>query len=542
MEISRRLHAPRRAGFLTIWALMSALVIGALSPAQAEITAFKQAVAEAAAKDNELAAFYRARDFAPMWTAKGGRDAQRRRAFLTAITKSAAAHGLPAGRYDPEVIKSGLRSVSTQRELGHLEVEMSRLFVRFAQDLSSGIVTPSKVDPSIVREVRRYSAETILSGFEKSSPAGFIRKLAPTSPEYLRLMKEKIRFEKLLGKGGWGATVSASKLEPGQSGDAVVALRNRLIAMGYLKRSASSSYDAAMQKAVQQFQLDHGLNPDGVAGKGTIAQINVPAQARLQSILVAMERERWFNGVERGKRHIWVNITDFRATIVDNGKVTFQTRSVVGKNTGDRRTPEFSDIMEHMVINPTWNVPRSIATKEYLPMLKKNPNAVGHLRLIDASGRTVSREGMDFTQYTTRNFPFDIKQPPSRRNALGLVKFMFPNRHNIYLHDTPAKNLFSREVRAFSHGCVRLADPFDFAYALLAKQVDDPEAYFKERLDTGRETVVPLETQVPVHLAYRTAITQPKGRINFRADVYGRDAKIFNALVKAGVVLRAVRG
>lgn len=520
-------------------AFVSTTILAA--PAQAEITAFKQAVAEEASKNKGIAAFYRARNFEPIWTKKGGKDAQRRKAFLQAIS-NASVHGLPEARYDANKFKAGLKNVKSQRDLGRLEVEMSRLFVRYSQDISRGILNPVKIDPGMVREVRRYGTQQILTAFTKSSPAGFIKKLAPKSPEYLRLTKEKLKLEKTLGRGGWGPTVQAKKLSPGATGNSVVALRNRLIAMGYMKRSSSQTFDVTMQKAVQQFQLNHGLNPDGVAGAGTIAQINVPTEGRLKSVMVAMERERWMNGVVRGKRHVWVNITDFHARIIDDGKVTFKTRSVVGKNTGDRRTPEFSDVMEHMVINPTWNVPRSIAVKEYLPMLKKNPNAVSHLRLVDASGRTVSRADKDFTQYTNRSFPYNIKQPPSRGNALGLVKFMFPNKHNIYLHDTPAKNLFSRESRAFSHGCVRLRDPQDFAFALLAKQVKDPEAYFKARLDTGRETVVPLEKTIPVHIVYRTAITEPKGRMNYRRDVYGRDAKIFAALSKAGVTLRAVRG
>ena len=198
--------------------------------------------------------------------------------------------------------------------------------------------------------------------------------------------------------------------------------------------------------------------------------------------------------------------------------------------------------MDHMVINPTWNVPRSIATKEYLPLLQQNPYAVGNLNLVDARGRIVSRDGIDFTQFDERTFPFDLKEPPSQGNALGLVKFMFPNRYNIYLHDTPAKNLFGREARAFSHGCIRLNDPFDFAYTLLRKQVRNPEAFFQEKLATRRETVVELEEHVPVHLVYRTAFTPAKGNIQFRNDVYGRDARIWSALERAGVSLRAVRG
>lgn len=526
----------------SVFALVSlALLISTwAAPVQAQVTAFMQSVAEAAARDRDIAEFYKANGYRPIWTDKGNKAKARRTALLKAV-QDAGAHGLPVARYSVDTLSINPRRVKSERELGRLEVEMSRLFLRYARDVQTGVLNPRKIDSGIVREVPYRSRTSLLKSFANSSPKGFIKKLPPRSAEYARLMKEKIRFEKLIGKGGWGPKVQAKALKPGQSNKAVVQMRNRLIAMGYLRRTNTSSYDTRMQQAVARFQRDHGLRADGVAGQGTMAEINVQPQTRLTQIVVAMERERWIN-MPLGKRHIWVNITDYHARIVDNGKTTFETRSVVGARALDRRTPEFSDVMEHMVINPTWNVPRSIAVKEYLPLLQKNPNAAGHLRLTNGRGQVVSRQGLDFTQFDESTFPFDLKQPPSRRNALGLVKFMFPNRHNIYLHDTPQKQLFGREARAFSHGCIRLNDPFDFAYELLSKQVRNPEAYFKERLATGRETVVPLEKQVPVHLVYRTAVTQPKGKINFRRDIYGRDAKIWKALKNAGVSLRALRG
>ncbi len=526
--------------FSILGAFFIGLVFTSLSaPAYAQVTAFMQSVAEAAAKDRDIAEFYKANGYRAIWTAKGNKAKQRRTALLKAV-QNAGAHGLPVARYSVDTLSVNPRRVKSERELGRLEVEMSRLFLRYARDIQTGVLVPRKVDAGIVREVPYRNRASLLKTFAKSSAKTYIKRLAPSSPEYARLMKEKMRFEKIVGKGGWGQKVQAKSLKPGQSGKAVVQLRNRLIAMGYLRRTSSSGYTSKIQQAVAAFQRDHGLHADGVAGQGTLREINIEPTTRLTQIIVAMERERWMNK-ERGQRHVLVNLTDYHARIVDNGKITFQTRSVVGANSHDRRTPEFSDVMEHMVINPTWNVPRSIAVKEYLPMLQKNPNAVGHLRMTDRRGRVVSRAEMDFTQFDATNFPFDLKQPPSRGNALGLVKFMFPNRHNIYLHDTPQKKLFGRQARAFSHGCIRLNDPFDFAYALLKKQVRNPETFFKERLATGRETVVELEKDVPVHLVYRTAVTQAKGKINFRRDVYGRDAKIWKALKNAGVSLRAAR-
>ncbi|MEP4766913.1 MAG: L,D-transpeptidase family protein, partial [Roseibium sp.] len=365
--------------------------------------------------------------------------------------------------------------------------------------------------------------------------------LAPQSTQYRALMKQKIALEALANQGGWGAGVPVDKLEYGDTGPNVVKLRNRLITMGYLNPTASPEFDEAMLAAVKDFQQAHGLATDGVAGEGTITELNRTVSERLKAVYVALERERWLPR-ERGERHILVNQADFSAKIVDDGRVTFETRAVIGKNVHDRRSPEFSDEMEHMVINPSWYVPRSIITKEYLPKLQSNPNAVGHIQITDRSGRIVNRGAVDFTQFDTRNFPFSMRQPPSKSNALGLVKFMFPNKYNIYLHDTPQKSLFARESRAFSHGCIRLAQPFEFAYALLAKQEEDPKAFFHRILASGKETTVPLEQHVPVHLIYRTAYINPKGEVQYRRDVYDRDRKIWDALQKAGVALPDVQG
>ncbi len=518
---------------------MALVLVGGPSRAETQVTAFMQSVAEASSGHPAIAEFYRSNGYQPIWTDDESDDRGRVAALLKVLA-AAEDHGLPVAAYDLDKLETALRTVRSGRDLGRIEVELSRTLLRYAADLQTGILTPASVDPGLVMEVPLRDPAQTLTSFAKSRPGAFLKSLVPSSPEYTRLMKAKFALEKRIGAGGWGPSIPSQKLEPGESGASVVALRNRLIAMGYLARSARQTYDGDMQSAVQRFQTAHGLTPDGVAGPATIAEINIPAEDRLASVLVAMERERWINK-PLGARHVWVNLADFTARIVDDGKVTFETRSVIGAKESDRRSPEFSDVMEHMVVNPTWNVPRSIAVKEYLPMLQRNPFAVGHLRVINSRGQVIDRNRVDFTRYNARNFPFDIKQPPSDDNALGLVKFMFPNKYNIYLHDTPSKSLFGREVRAFSHGCIRLADPFDFAYTLLAPQTDRPQELFRSKLATGVETVVPLEQPIPVHLVYRTAFTNAKGELNFRRDVYGRDARIFSELQRAGVVLRGVQ-
>lgn len=514
------------------------LSLGLGVPARAEFSAFTQALAEAVSPDADIAAYYRDRDYRPLFT--GAEDAARRNALLGALAR-AGDHALPVQRYDAAALVQAFRVARTEGDRGRLEARMALAFADYARDIQTGVLVPAKVDPGIVREVPVRDRGVNLAAFAATDPVAFLANLPPKAAAYAQLMRAKFQLEAQIAAGGWGEQVYAGNLKPGQSGAAVVALRDRLIAMGFMRRSATQDYDAAIQAAVQDFQRSLGLTADGVAGEGTMAEINRSPEARLKSVIVAMERERWLN-FDRGQRHIWVNLTDFTAKIIDDGKVTFTTRSVVGKNAADRRSPEFSDLMEFMMINPSWNVPRSIAVKEYLPQLQANPNAAGHLRITDRSGRLVDRTAVDFTQYTTRNFPFDLRQPPSDGNALGLVKFMFPNPYNIYLHDTPSKSLFDREVRDFSHGCVRLSDPFDFAYALLARQTDDPEGEFKRHLDTRTENRLDLVQPVPVHLVYFTAFPSARGAMNYRRDVYGRDARIFDALTSAGVVLAGVQG
>lgn len=509
-------------------------------PASAEVTAFKQAVAESASTNRDIAAFYRETRFEPIWTGNSDVHRARRAALLAAVSK-AGLYGLPTDRYDPEVLRAKMASVQGERALGQLDVELSETLVLFSRHMQTGILDPQKVVSGIKREVPLRDPISYLRDFTSGDPDAFFRTVVPATAEYTRLVRAKFELERVVASGGWGAQVNSEKVSPGDSGPAVIALRNRLIAMGYLDRSNTAVYDGALQKAVQEYQTAQGLEPDGVAGPATLRAINVPASERLKSVLVAMERERWLNR-PRGKRHILVNIPDFKARIIDDDKVTFETRSVVGKDQPDRETPEFSDVMEYMEINPYWNVPRSITTEEYLPAMRRNRYAVSHLEVINAQGRVVPRSAVNFAAYSDRTFPFRLRQPPSTKNALGLVKFMFPNKYNIYLHDTPAKSLFSREVRAFSHGCVRLNEPFEFAYALLAKQTDDPVGFFQSRLQSGQNIRVNLEEPVPVHLIYRTAYTDAKGRLHFRADIYGRDAQVYRALQNAGVALASVQG
>lgn len=513
------------AGLSLLWG-------AAMGVAQERLTE-RQAIAALAADDPVLATFYRARDYQPIWV--GEDDRERRRAFHAALA-GAADHGLPAARYDAGALRALFEDVRSLRDLGRAEVEASRMFLSYARAVQTGILEPRQVDPGLVLEVPRRDPLELLRAFADADPHEFIRALPPQSPDYLRLLKLKRKLEQEIAAGGWGPAVAETALKPGSVGAGVVALRDRLRRMGYLPVRASASYDGVLESAVRQFQIDLGLTPDGVAGRETIAQINMPAEKRLEQVVVGLERLRWLNK-PLGERHILVNQAAFRMYVVDDGRVSFESDVIVGMAAQKWNTPEFSDEMEHLIVNPTWHVPQSIAIRDYLPKLIANPGAAGYLQLYDANGRPVSRANIDFSRYTPATFPYRLKQPPSDDNALGLVKFMFPNRWNIYLHDTPSKHLFGRDIRAFSSGCVRVQRPFELAYELLSRQTADPRGLFQRALDSGRETQIDLETHVPVHLTYRTVWVDAKGRVNYRADVYGRDGRIFAALAAEGVRL-----
>lgn len=530
---------PHKLSGRSLLVALSLVLTPSLAPmATAQTTAFTQSLAASASSDEAIANWYRSSGYDPLWT---GEDDAGRRAALLAALATAKDHGLPVPRYDAASLQAALRGAETEGDRGRVEVEMTRAYLAWARDLTSGVLDPKEIDAGIVRDIARIEPEVLLNRIAKGDPEVVLDWLLPRSPQYMQLMKAKLGLETQIAAGGWGTTVPAAALEPGDTGPAVIVLRDRLVRMGYLAPTAVASYDRALQAAVTAFQLAHGLTADGTAGEGTVAEINIGPEERLKAVIVAMERERWMH-FDRSVKHVWVNLPDFRAKIIEDGKTVFETRVVIGKNVPDQRSPEFSDEMEHMVINPSWGVPRSIIVKEYLPLLQRNPNAVSHIQVIDGRGRVVPRGSVNFAAYSARSFPFGMRQPPSDGNALGKVKFMFPNVHNIYLHDTPSKSLFDKEVRAYSHGCIRVADPFALAHELLSWQTDNAEAEFEAALETGKETTVKLKQHLPVHLVYFTAYPDAKGRMTYRRDVYGRDAALWGALSEAGVELAGVQG
>ncbi|MDG3039946.1 L,D-transpeptidase family protein [Roseicyclus marinus] len=521
-----------RSALLAATMAMAPVLVTTMAPAPASAQAFsalRQAIAEAAAQDEALVAFYRDRDFEPVWTVTEA--AERRNALMRAL-EQAHVHGLPTDRYDMDGLRAAFEAATNPYLRGQADVLASRVFLQYAQDVHGGFLDPSSIIPDIFQDLPHRDPYGLMSEFLDSNPHQFMATLPPQSPGYTRLLRTKLELEALAAEGGYGPTVQAGTLRPGDTGVAVVQLRNRLMRMGYLDRSATAEYDAALQAAVVAFQTNNGITADGIANSATIAAVNRSIEDHWNEVVLSMERHRWLNDGQVHDRLIYVNLTDFHTRVIDNGEVTFVTRSVIGAR--DRQTPEFSDEMEHMVINPSWYVPRSIAMRSYIPNILAGGST--YMQLM-SNGRPVNRANIDMSRYTVSNFPFDLRQPPGPRNALGTVKFMFPNRHAIYLHDSPEQHLMNYEVRAFSSGCIRLDDPHDFAYHLLARQTDDPVGLFQGILNTGEETYLDLDVHIPVHLTYLTAWVESDGHIQFRNDVYGRNARLSAAIQSLGVAM-----
>lgn len=536
-------HDMRLAGALSLLMIAPsgpALAVGpaadpaAIEAAQAMMD-LSSAIATMPAADREaVAGFYAARGDAPFWLEPGADRAGALRAALATAT----AHGLPADRYDVAGLEAQVGPASS-------EIAAMALYLRWARDLGAGIVAPSAVDPEIDIAPAAPTAAAALARLDDGPVAAALAGLEPQDPDYRRLMDELARLSGAVRSGGWGPRIAeGDTLHRGDVDPRVATLRQRLTTLGYPAEAADGGatyYDPGLERAVMNFQRDAGLVDDGAAGRRTLAQINAEPEDRIAQVVVNLERLRW--GEDDGGRRIVANIPDYTVRLSDGGTVLWESRAVVGK-ADDTRTPEFVDEMTYMVVNPTWHVPKSISTRIYLPKLQKDPGIFHRqgMQLFTRSGAEVNPRLVDFQAFTVENFPFLIKQKPSDDNALGLVKFMFPNQHAIYLHDTPSRDLFARDGRAFSNGCVRLERPYDLAHALLEGQVADPDAAFTGWVAARKERRVDLDRPVPVSIVYRTAFGDDEGVIRYREDVYGRDATVFRALQDAGVTVNTAQG
>ena len=408
---------------------------------------------------------------------------------LTQALRALRLDGLEPEDYGVSSIER-LLSAQSAEQLAELEVRLSLGLVQAASDLASGRLKPRSVNPKLY--------------------------LYPLDVD------------------------KANVLELGKQGNRVDALRARL---GMLGDAASTTepgavFDEVLLESVKRFQHRHGLAVDGRVGPKTLSALNVPLRARVDQMLLNMERRRWMPDTFE-PRYVFVNLADFELKVVDTiegrERTVHTTEVVVGKPY--HQTPEFSHRIRYLVINPFWNVPVSIARGELLRQFKKDPGVIDEkgYELLDGWTRDanpVDPSAIDWASITRRSFKYKVRQAPGPLNALGRVKFIFPNRHNIYLHDTPARSLFDRTQRAFSHGCIRVKAPDVLASTLLQWQDGWPLERVRSVIESGERTVVSFTQPVPVHLAYVTAWVNKDGTVHFRDDIYKRDESLAQALLR----------
>jgi murein L,D-transpeptidase YcbB/YkuD len=461
------------------------------------------------------------------------------------LLNDAASHGLDPQDYDADALRQALaRAEQGPRPepdaVARLEQSLSAAMQRYLTDLHSGRIDPRQIHQNFTPPRRDPfdAASALRAALAAHRLSEAVREAAPQLSQYARLRAALARYRALADHPAWKQALPAlargRAVEPGQAYAGVPLLAQRLVALGDLAPDvpAPLGYDGLLVDAVRAFQERHGLAADGVLGRATLAALQVSPAQRARQIELMLERLRW-TPLMRSPRMIVINIPEFvlRAYEVRDGRISVrqEMKIIVGKAL-DTRTPMFDEDMRFIEFSPYWNVPPSIARAEVVPRLRRDPayfDAEG-FEFVAADGsvsRTLSAANLDATLAGRSR----IRQRPGPRNALGDIKFVFPNRDNIYLHHTPATGLFERDRRDFSHGCIRVEHPVALATFVLQGMPDWTEARIREAMEKGESSTLRLAEPVPVLIAYGTTLVRD-GRIHFFDDLYGHDRLLDNAL------------
>ncbi len=481
---------------------------------------------------------YEAGEFAPHWVSESGMR-PRARAMVAALA-SAHHHGLRRSDYALQPLTAALESLQSPgrpdaARLATADVLLTGAFAAYAADMLTGRLDPRAleaawhIDPSVV-DVDSAVRRTLRA--ERFDEA--LARLTPQEDGYTTLVRALATYRTLAERRGWQPVPAGPTLWPGDSAETVPALRARLAAEGYLSNgmlSASDHLGTDLAAAVARFQASHGLDVDSAVGPRTRQALNVSAEVRVQQIAANLERYRWLPP-DLGERRIIVNIPAFRLDAYDGERKALSMRVVVGRELADRRTPVFSDSMSYVQFGPYWNVPRGIALEEILPEARTDGGYLerNNYEIVRGWGDdapVVNARSLSYAALTSERYR--VRQRPGPDNALGRVKFMFPNGFAVYLHDTPAQLLFDEQRRAYSHGCVRVADPAALAEFVLGRRPDWTSSRIAQTLGAGERVRVDLATKIPVYLIYLTAFEQD-GALAFRDDLYDRDEALRAAL------------
>jgi murein L,D-transpeptidase YcbB/YkuD len=479
----------------------------------------------------EIYLFYASdRDYKPLWVRDNGPKSKAKE--VLDVFKASAEMGLNPANYHVKELETRM-GVTDPRGLAELELIFTRAFIDFGRDISRGRITPQMAGSENAIISKELGALTLIDGAEAAdSIAKYVAGLEPQTDAYRRLKKALAAYRGLAAKGDWPVIPAGKSMKPGAADPRVSALRQFLTTTGDLKaagQEAGNTYSPDLVEAVKRFQNRHGLTDDGIVAKTTLEVMNVPVSDRVRQIEANLERLRWMED-DPGPYYIAVNVADQTLQVVRDKQVIHWARLVVGKPYTS--TPVFTEPMKYIVLNPYWSVPPSIANKEYLPKLKRDPGALArdNIRIFAGSGgnaHEVDPYSVNWGSLT--RVPYTLRQDSGPKNALGRAKFMFPNRFNVYIHDTPSKSLFAKDLRIFSHGCMRVENPLDLA-ALLLKEQGWTRAKIDNQVNSEKQRVINLAKAIPVHVNYVTAWADEEGVVEFRRDVYGRDGRLIEAL------------
>ncbi len=419
-------------------------------------------------------------------------------------------------------------------DIARLELLLTDSFLHLSMNLATGKTDAGIIDPQWKASRRALSIDWgnfIDSTLLKNHIIVNLQKLTPRHREYNNLKRALAEYRRIEDTGGWGSFFTVlPKLGIGMWDADIALIRHRLaITQGNIKDEIDKNlFDQALYEQVILFQSRNGLTPDGVVGKATIETMNISVEERIASIEANLERWRWLSD-DLGERYIKVNIANFDLQVIEKDDMVFRTEAIVG--IADRKTPVFSSTMTYLVLNPDWTVPPTILNTDIIPSVISNPEYLSkrNLKILRIDGTEVDPSSIDWNNMTT-GFPYRIHQEPGPGNALGRVKFMFPNQYSVYIHDTPNHNLFKRTDRSFSSGCIRVNDPLALAAWLMK---DDPAwgpAQIRNVIDQGVERTVNLENPIQVHIVYLTAWAGDDGLVYFRRDIYNRDQTLLAAL------------
>ncbi len=492
-----------------------------------------------------LRELYEARGFQTLWLDEG-----RPLPALAELPEAiAGAHeeGLNPQDYHLEALQAVMAEFEASgsdlppRYVVDLELLATDAFLTLAKHYADGKVDPTRIDPSWFLSPRDTDLLPILDATLRGDLGSVIeatRGLLPSQPAYGALRDRLALQREFDASGEWTRVPPGPTLRRGDRGERVEALTRRLAELGDLETAwaENGSFDAIVEDAARRFQTRHGLEPDAVVGPRTLAALNVSPAERIAQLQVNMERWRWLPP-DLGTEYILVNIASFSMSVHADGEEVFRQPVVVGRPY--RRTPVFSHRMTYLVLNPSWEVPPRLAAQDQLPLIRRDPEHLERmgfdvLRGWGAAEERIDPATVDWLSVSASRFPFRLRQRPGPLNALGQVKFMFPNQHNVYLHDTPARGTFASADRALSSGCIRLSDPMALTEWLLARPGRPPirtPQQIAAILESGVETTVRLRTPVPVHLLYWTAWVESDGRVHYTGDIYQRDGAVLEALL-----------